>query len=163
VERVKGEAGSVARRGPTPSGCNGVANFHVGAILLLAAVGGCGESTETAYPNFNAASGAVSMGWIPAWLPRSAYEIREAHGPDTQESLVKFRYQRSETLQMGEDCEPIKSAEAVRPSLRARWWPADVPGDASVANRYVVFRCSTDHAFVAIAPSGEIFHWRSKR
>src|SRR3970040_1476724 len=99
----------------------------VAALLavIAAAIAGCGDSREARYKNFEAADEAVKQGWIPAWLPRRAVGVYEIHDLESKLSMLKFRYQRSETLKLGEDCEPVDFSEALRPAFRVRWWPDD--------------------------------------
>ena len=145
----------------TPIALPVIKRLSVAVLLVItASIAGCGDSRQTTYKNFEAANEALKQGWIPAWLPRSAYEIHEIHDLDTKLSMLKFRYQRSETLKLGDDCEPVDFSEALRPSFHVRWWSDDVPGSGPATHRHLLFKCPADRAFVAISPSGEIFHWR---
>ena len=38
-------------------------------------------------------SGLIDAGWVPRYLPRSAYEIRETHNLGTNGVRLSFRYQ----------------------------------------------------------------------
>jgi hypothetical protein len=86
------------------------------AILGILRVVGCEETLEEYYSTFEAAAaavsaGAVSRGWIPAWLPRSAVEIHEIHNLDTNRSMLAFRFVGSDRIELGTLCEqddPVK-------------------------------------------------------
>lgn len=133
--------------------------LFVGAVLAA-----CGDARESSYQDFKAveATGAIEHGWVPGWLPRSAYEIREIHDSDRKSSMLRFRYQRSETVKLADDCEPITSSQAARPPFKVNWWPATVPAAEPASQRDLLFKCTADRSFVAISASGEIFHWRNK-
>jgi hypothetical protein len=99
------------------------------ASLLLAA-GGCErwETVESAYPDHAAAAAAGALGegrWIPALLPRSATDIREAHDLDTNEVRLRFRFAAADLAAMVAACSPVPPDEAARARRPlVAWWPA---------------------------------------
>ena len=79
------------------------------AILLLS-LSACSEQVEEAYPTWAEAqrAGAVERGWIPAFVPRSAREIKESHDLDSNRQTLFF-------VARPEDVEPM--VESLPPSL----------------------------------------------
>jgi hypothetical protein len=98
--------------------------------LGLATAVGCGDLqvVTNSYATLEEAraAGAVERGWIPSFLPPSAYEIREAHdreGSRRRWGLFSFGDEGSEPLRrvLG----PEISFEGVHadPPPRIEWWP----------------------------------------
>jgi hypothetical protein len=48
--------------------------------------------TYATYADAIAAEPVGSAGWLPRWLPSSAYEIEESHNSDTNESWLVFHF-----------------------------------------------------------------------
>lgn len=71
-----------------------------GRIVLLIAfvVIACREDVESSYRTYRQAEadGAISRGWLPAWLPPTATEIREWHDLDTNATFASFIYGTAE-------------------------------------------------------------------
>jgi len=67
--------------------------------LMLVLSVGCGETVTTTYATYVDAeqAGAVARGWIPAFVPRTATEIREAHDLDTNQQWLRFRVPPGDT------------------------------------------------------------------
>lgn len=68
----------------------------ISSALLCFHLAGCSEIQETHYETYAAAvrDGAVVRGWIPAFVPSSAYDIYEAHTQDTNAQRLRFRIPR---------------------------------------------------------------------
>jgi hypothetical protein len=60
--------------------------------LVLLSLSACSEQVEEAYPTWVEAHrvGAVERGWIPAFVPRSAREIRDSHDLDSNRQTLFF-------------------------------------------------------------------------
>ena len=52
------------------------------------------ENPKSSFPSIAEleASGLVVAGWLPGYLPRSAYQIEERHNIDTNVVWASFRY-----------------------------------------------------------------------
>lgn len=63
-------------------------------LMVIAAVflSGC-EVTEARYQDRTevASRNAFQSGWLPEWIPDDAFDIRETHDSDTNESWLVFR------------------------------------------------------------------------
>jgi hypothetical protein len=59
----------------------------------------------------------LNAGWLPSWLPKSAYRIKESHDIDTNESWLTFSFSKSDDF-YSSACKPITKEEAELPSDR---------------------------------------------
>ena len=64
--------------------------FPAAAITIIL-LSGCDRVTE-AYPTYTDArsAGAVSRGWVPAFVPTSARDISDSHDLDTSRQTLRF-------------------------------------------------------------------------
>ena len=127
------------------------------------AVAGCGETPEVYYPTYEIAvsAGAISRGWIPGLLPKSALEIHEIHNIDTNKSMLAFRYNGSEKIEVSTICEPISPFKPAKPPFNVSWWPRDVPASKLSTYRHSFYSCEGGEAFLALSKKiGEGFYWR---
>lgn len=132
-------------------------------LATSCSVAGCDESPEVYYQTFEAVvtDGAVSRGWVPAWLPKSANEIHEKHDLDTNQSLLAFRFNASEKVEVGGDCERIDPYKPKGPPFKVSWWPSDVPASKLSTYRHSFYSCEGGKAFLALSEKqGEGFYWR---
>lgn len=109
------------------------------AAFLLLIVGGVAVkahtenmvSTLATYEEAEEAS-AVHRGWIPAFVPRSAGEIREVHNVDTNRQWLRFTVDEVEAQQMVSSLQPLTLDKARPSSSRPpRWtgaWPEELGG-----------------------------------
>lgn len=74
----------------------------ISSALLCLHLVGCSEIQETHYRTYAAAVGdrAVVRGWIPAFVPSSAYDIYEVHDQDTNAQRLRFRIPPSDARAM---------------------------------------------------------------
>jgi hypothetical protein len=80
-------------------------NFlHISAVLIVLVVGGLGviasfENPSSSYKNYSEMddSGIINAGWVPDFIPRSAFEIEETHNIDSNIVKVKFRFNPEDT------------------------------------------------------------------
>ena len=65
-----------------------VAGFLASVLL------GCGEYKSNNFANYAEASesGIIERGWIPAFIPKSAYDINEQHRVDVDSIDVEFMF-----------------------------------------------------------------------
>lgn len=99
------------------------------AIALLAFfTSACGEVSDERYSDFNAAKadGAVQRGWIPTFVPQSAYDIHDVHDVDTNAQSLGFKVPASDLAAMISDMRVAHAneAEAVRRVVKAAGWQA---------------------------------------
>ena len=103
----------------------------------------------------------VHKGWIPAWLPRNAVELREVHNIDTNVSELTFEIPNAKAVDLPEDCKPIAYAQTVQAYIQRRWWPSE----EALKTQYTFFECDADAAkyvFVGLRNDGKrIVHWRT--
>ena len=57
------------------------------------------EITRISFQSYKDAQPAIQAGWLPEWLPKSAYEISESHDIDSNISWTKFGFTTSERFQ----------------------------------------------------------------
>ncbi len=132
-------------------------------IASSCAVVGCGETPEVHYPSYEAAvsAGAISRGWIPAFLPKSAVEIHEIHNIDTNKGMLAFHFDGSEKIELGSGCERIDPFKPKKPPFKISWWPNDVPATKLSTYRHSFYSCEGGEAFLALSGKlGEGFYWR---
>ncbi len=70
----------------------------VPAAALILYLAGCSEANGNYYPTYADAvrANAVRRGWIPEFVPTSAYEIHEVHDVDTNMQRMRFRVPSSD-------------------------------------------------------------------
>jgi hypothetical protein len=127
------------------------------------ALAGCGETPEVHYPTYEAAvsAGAILRGWIPAFLPKSAVAIHEIHDIDTNKSMLAFRFNGSEKIELGSGCERIDPFKPAKTPFKVSWWPSDVPASKLSTYRHSFYSCEGGEAFLALSEKpGEGFYWR---
>ncbi len=121
--------------------------FVIVAALLTV---GCGEEPEVHYANWEQASGggAISRGWLPEWLPRSAHNIRERHNIDTNQGAFSFSAGGRWTAPI--DCVP--AFDPPSPVVTPNGFPRLVetqPGVLQCGDLYV------------LAAQGAVYGWRN--
>jgi hypothetical protein len=97
--------------------------------VLLAGSSGCSEVMATSYVTYAEAerAGAVTRGWIPPFVPRSATDIREVHDLDTNEQWLRFSVPAGDTsVALGATLLPLSEARQLArtpPSVMGPWLP----------------------------------------
>lgn len=141
-----------------------VVRSHRGFLLLLfaAALASCRNPDvfSSSYGTMQEAvdSGIVRQGWVPAWLPDHATQIREIHDLDSNEWAVPFKYAPQHSLAVPTGCTATKGLETFRPRIGPDWWPEDVPSGVLGTPRHQYFQCWG--YFLAKSDSrGEAFVW----
>ena len=78
--------------------------LHIAAVLIVIVVGGLGvmRSVEDPASNFKdytdmADSGLIDAGWIPDYLPRSAFDIDATHNLESNIVKINFRFKLGDT------------------------------------------------------------------
>jgi hypothetical protein len=142
----------------------GVAAAALGLAVIGMLITGCSsEEQETHYVTLTAAeiAGAVHQGWIPAWLPKNAHNLKEKHDLDNNKSILRFDFPETDKWIPPSGCLRIHPREARGPGLTASWWPKDVPSPDLAAPRYAYYACAGGRELLAVdSPGGEALHWR---
>lgn len=62
------------------------------AVILAVLLAGCNENMRASYETYAEAEadGAISRGWIPAYVPPSATQIMEVHNLDVNTQRIRF-------------------------------------------------------------------------
>lgn len=135
-------------------------------IALLFTVSACDrfDTVESEYSDSVEAinSGAIERGWIPAFLPASAREIREKHNLDTNEVWVHFLIDDGSLADIKRSCHAAQLTGVILPRKESGdWWPsALVDGSQVQAGEYAYYRC-IDGGFVALRLNEQgVFYWR---
>ncbi len=92
----------------------------VSVFLLLLLVFSLSKLDETSasYENYSEVAstpGLFDSGWIPLWLPKSAFNIKESHNVDTNESWLMFNYIASDTFYLS--CTLVSKNDIHFPSI----------------------------------------------
>lgn len=145
---------------------------RLAVCLLAVSISACArERPESFYGSLPEArrSGAIERGWVPAWLPETATEIREVHDIDTNESLLAFAMPPQQQWMLSAwtfpgDCRRVAYSSTVQPGFSRGWWPDSVQLERS----YDIFRCEQDgrmsslRTWVGRHKSGTHgLHWRA--
>jgi hypothetical protein len=124
-----------------------------------------GETLDAEYATMSEAiaSGAVSRGWVPNWIPPAASHIREVHNLDTNESALVFRVASSASWRPPAHCRSARGGELSQPAFRRAW----VPSSSQLAEKFAFYACGDDGTpplieAVAISKAdGQVLHWRT--
>jgi hypothetical protein len=135
------------------------------SLVLLAplfAALGCAETLDTTYATFAEAQrqGAVTAGWVPAWLPPSATHIREVHNIDPNAFMLAFTVAKDTQLALPVGCTQVGPRSPGKPPFKRDWWPADVPASSLATHRHSFFSCGGDSLAYSSA-IGEGFVWNA--
>ncbi|WP_223482599.1 MULTISPECIES: hypothetical protein [Stenotrophomonas] len=103
----------------------------------------------------------IAKGWIPAWVPEEATDLREVHDLDSNVSALAFSKPRSKQLLLPPGCRPVNHS-ATQPALFNRsWWPSET----ALKRSYIFFRCEPEFGksiFVATSGTGDhVLFWRT--
>lgn len=103
----------------------------------------------------------IAKGWIPAWVPEEATDLREVHDLDSNVSALAFSKPRSKQLLLPPGCRPVNHS-ATQPALFNRsWWPSET----ALKRAYTFFRCEPEFGksiFVATSSTGNrVLFWRT--
>src|SRR5690606_35713915 len=69
------------------------------------------------------AAGAVQRGWIPAWVPPEATDLREVHNVDTNESALLFTLPAKLNWRPPASCRDADAGEFSEPGFARSWIP----------------------------------------
>lgn len=133
-------------------------------ILSIATllVSGCiSDVLEVAYPTMSdaIADGAVERGWIPAWTPAEAKDLREVHNVDSNQSALVFTTPLA--WRPPAQCHHDRGGGGPGPAFNRRWLPS-----SDRLESYELYRCPSGvsgpvHEMVAVGRGAQhVVHWR---
>ncbi|MGK7949074.1 MAG: hypothetical protein AB4368_09785 [Xenococcaceae cyanobacterium] len=128
-------------------------------LLPITFMTGCWGFLDTidsnTYQNYEetVAKGAIERGWIPDFLPVSAINIQEKHDLDTNEIILKFNFDLTDSEKLLQSCQ---STNTFSPPTRltAKWWSNDMINSADSH-----FYCN-DGSYMAVN-NNIVYYWRS--
>ncbi len=132
---------------------------YVIVVLIAAAlIAACSliDTQSASYADYRAveANGAIGRGWIPAFLPESATDVREKHNLDTNTKLVRFDFDAGDLETLTQACPPTQ--HIVPPTLNANWWPDDLQDSVGA-----FFHCEGGRAYLAVdATNMRAYFWK---
>jgi hypothetical protein len=126
------------------------------------------ETADRYYPNYESLSKSDEPGnWIPAFIPRSAVEIRERHKIDTGAEVLTFYFGNIGDLSLSGSCEKVTTEEVELPPprfLNVAWWPDSLSRDRTKKeeiDQYEFYRCERQ-VYLAVRQVGgrfQAFYW----
>ena len=137
-------------------------------IVMIVQFFGCEriETVESSYATLAEALRAEAVGdtkWIPALLPESARDIKEAHNLDTNEVWLAFELESSDLAFGAERCTRIAEARLAGARKRpARWWPDDLVRGTKQKNRvasYQHYECSGKSFLSIDTANNKAYYW----
>lgn len=122
-----------------------------GAIIIVSVFlfYGCNEKVESYYKDFNIAkkTGAIEEGWIPKFIPNSAYNIREIHDLDTNEVWIGFKIPSSTEI-FFDKVEALSKNEILDKlprTPRVKWWPQNLKRNCYRNSNYLFYRWKNEN------------------
>ena len=107
------------------------------------------------------AAGAVKHGWIPAWVPSTATDLREVHDVDSNQSALSFSLLQT-AWRPPASCLPASGGEFSEPAFDRPW----IPSSQDLAAAYDFYSCPSGLSgpmleAVAVQRGGQrVIHWR---
>ncbi len=133
-------------------------------LVIAGLCGGCSDTTlEASYATlFEAVSeGAVERGWVPAWLPEGATDLKEIHDLDSGESALAFTLPDGSDWPPHNQCHPEESAGVTPSRFHPAWWPTASELEASYSFSSCFGERTENLVFVGVHHSGKrALHWR---
>jgi hypothetical protein len=133
-------------------------------ILAGALLAACRETYETTYRSMDDAqkAGALHQGWLPAFLPPGAAEIRERHDIDTNEIWGSFDFTQADDTALRQALPQVELRELDGRAItsgRVGWWPDALSGplqEGTLSGSGFSFYKDSKGYFAAI-------NWRERR
>ena len=137
-----------------------VVTLFIAALLVPSCTN---DILDASYPSTSdaVADGAVKRGWIPAWVPAGATDLREVHDVDTNQSTLSFSVPQA-TWRPPESCRPASGGEFAEPAFSRPW----IPSSQDLAAAYDFYSCPSGLSgpmleAVAVQRGGQhVVHWR---
>ena len=134
-------------------------------ILCFSGAGCLGTTIDARFDDATeaVAAGMVEKGWIPAWMPKNAVNLREVHDLDTSVGELSFEIPDAGKVRLPADCKSVEYSDTVEAYFRRRWWPTE----KELKESFSFLECSADGAdykFVGIQRDGRrVLQWRTYR
>lgn len=134
--------------------------FKISALLIVPAslITGCLGLLDTVvtnkYQNYQqvVSEGAFDKGWIPEFLPTSAFNILEKYDLDTNEIILKFNFDVNESTDLKQNCQLVDNV--ITPKiLNADWWSNELV--ISSQNR---FYCDETKGYMVV-DEDTVYYW----
>jgi len=134
-------------------------------VTIAAVLCGCTDDVVDASYSTQAEAekaGAVEHGWVPAWVPPEARQLREVHDLDTNESALSFTLPAGAKWRPPVPCRAADAGEFSEPAFTRSWIPKTI-------DAFDMYRCPGDVAggsvpmmtAVAVERGGpRVLHWR---
>lgn len=139
---------------------------------LPSAFGSRPDHAETRYADMRAAGddGAVGRGWLPRFIPDSAFQIIERHNRKTNQIWLSFEIPKGDESSLLERCKPVDLGEVVWSGDNPGWWPTGLKEESDRTQFLPIRRCEMPHkmagakfrrvGFLAIDLMGEkVWYW----
>jgi len=83
----------------------------VGGVWLLRYLFDYLETYESHFDTYQQLeqSELIDKGWVPSFIPRSAYDIHETHKVDVARVNVRFRFRPGDTKEIEASCSKVKT------------------------------------------------------
>lgn len=121
------------------------------------------ESKEAHYPDMKAAAaaGEISRGWIPAFVPESAVDIRLKSDVENNRTWLSFRGVMDRTT-LTEACPNVAIKDVIYPSHGPQaWWPSDLTTDSRTRQaEYEYYACKDGEMLAIDRTKAQVFLWR---
>ncbi|GAA5526196.1 hypothetical protein Maes01_02795 [Microbulbifer aestuariivivens] len=117
--------------------------FLVGVVVLYLSVRF--EITESSYDTYEEIASIPKIfesGWIPIWLPKTAFKIKESHDIDTNEAWIAFNFLSSDEFY--KNCQVVKNKDISLPNKTQVSKFPNFVGDLVMAvkdNTLIFYRC----------------------
>ena len=121
------------------------------------------ESNESHYPDMKAAAeaGAILRGWIPAFVPESAVDIRLKYDIENNRTWLSF-HGIVDRSTISHACQGLTTIDVTYPSSGPRgWWP-DVLTLSSKEGKseYEYYTCKDGEILAIHRVKAQVFLWR---
>jgi len=87
-----------------------IVRFH--ALLGLTVLAGCSEQKNNEFESYAELkhSELIGKGWVPKFIPKSAYDIKESHRVDQPYINVEFSFQQGDISGIQENCSKLNDS-----------------------------------------------------
>jgi len=132
-------------------------------IFLLITISGCSQLVESNYSTYQQAvqSEASRGDWLPAILPESASNIREAHHLETNQVWLSFEFPPEAMEAFASACTPLSYDQVELPEMSPSWWDEKALKDPW--NAFYVCDDPASLGYLAILGTGEQAYFWSYR
>src|SRR5713226_6286735 len=109
------------------------------AFVCTALVVACNYNVEQRhFATRNAARSAGEEGWLPAFLPPSAYDIHVWQNGDSGSERGAARFEAADIVVLRGNLGSWKAAPTAPPAVDFEWWPSECRTPGAAFETYVV-------------------------